>query len=100
MEHIYQWRYKKSAMKRKRFGRFFLSIRFIEDMPDKVVAMFFRLEIIVVRAEMLYDRNGIEYIGISPHFEEIDASFVTPEYEILGMISNEENYTVRKVKYA
>jgi hypothetical protein len=83
----------------KRVGRFYISKYLIENFPDRVVEMFFRLEIIPVRAEMLFASDSIEYLGICPHFEECEPQNIPSIYEISGIlhIDGKENYEIRKI---
>jgi hypothetical protein len=65
-----------------RFGVFEITRYFIEEQPESVVDMFSKLKMIVVRAEMLYHKNAIEYTAMSPFFEKLEMGYVTPFYKI------------------
>lgn len=67
---------------KSRVGTFYLSINLIEDNPKQITEMFHVLEIVVLRAEMLYHRDSIEYIAYSPFFEQKDQAATPTEYKI------------------
>ena len=64
----------------------------IEDTPGGVINMFHVLNIIVIRAEMLYARDCIEYHGVSPAFDVIETGEIMPLYEIQAIRDNNETY--------
>jgi len=70
-------------MDNKRYGRFSIDRRFIEDDPDKISNMFSELKIIVLRAEMLYHKDAIEYIAYSPFFDMVPDGYIPTEYNII-----------------
>ena len=65
----------------RRLGRFKIHNCIID--PDswaKLLPLF--AQMVIVRAEMRYDDDAIYYTAFSPLFEDLDASFSTPLYEI------------------
>ncbi len=86
------------SLNKKRTGRFRIYKELISEHPNEIIDMFYKLKIIVVRAEMMYDKDVIEYIGISPFFKEIEPQYITPEYEIITHVDNGE-YTYEVHEY-
>ena len=67
-----------------RIGKFRVSRELVENHHDEVVEMFCQLKIVVVRAEMMYAGDYIEYMGISPKFKDNDLMYIPPEYTIVS----------------
>ncbi len=68
-------------MPNRSVGRFQISRTIIEEEPW--IARCVMSRCIILRAEMLYAEDAIEYWAISDMFEEVEPSFVTPFYEII-----------------
>ena len=67
-------------MRDKRLGKFTLYREEIENYPDNVRLVM--KEVIVVRAEYMWDRECIEYTAISDQFSPIPPAEYPPEYRI------------------
>lgn len=65
-------------MKDRRMGTFRLRSREIEEEPELVRMILSGL--IVVRAEMHYDFDGIEYLALGADFEEVPRHMMVPPY--------------------
>ena len=66
---------------KRRLGKFIISTSLIEDSPGTVFEIL--STVIVVRAEMRWDIDAIEYIGISHSFECLPCGRKVPEYEAM-----------------
>ena len=66
---------------RKRIGRFSISREFVDKNPEVVLAIMGR--VIVVRCEMMYQHDELEYIALSPYFDELPPGMITPKYEVV-----------------
>jgi hypothetical protein len=73
---------------RRRVGKFLLSVDVLEqgDIPQ----VFAGLGITIVRAEMLYHSNTIEYVGISPNFRVVKYGERPPYYTVVFHVDGEE----------
>lgn len=70
-----------NGMKSRRVGIFEIPIQSIHLMLEVVQRIMAR--VMVVRAEMLYDRNAIEYTALSNDFEEVPQGHIPPRYEVM-----------------
>ncbi len=61
-----------------RLGRFHLSRQMIEDNPGFVRQVM--AKIIVVKAELMWATNNIEYVAICDDFKPISGGVIVPEY--------------------
>ena len=77
-------------MKSRRIGRFVLNRNFIE--ANKELAREIMGRCIVVRCEMVYYSDALEYIALSPDFDEIPEHSIAPEYQVI-CTDNEGNIT-------
>ena len=62
----------------RRLGKFSIDRDYIDTHPDTVQQIL--STVIVVRAEMMWDMDRIEYIGISHSFEALSCGGKTPWY--------------------
>jgi hypothetical protein len=74
---------------KERYGRFFIPSSIIDDPNNRHILRLLFSKIIVVRAEFLYCRMGIEYQAISEEFDEIEEYSETPIYNV--KYDNEKN---------
>lgn len=68
----------------KRLGRFAMSRQLVERDPETARAIMGRC--IVVRCEMMYAHDTLEYVALSPDFDEVQHGEIAPEYDVI--ISN------------
>jgi hypothetical protein len=64
----------------KRIGRFALSRQLVERDPETARAVMGR--VIVVRCEMMYPTDTLEYMALSPDFDDVPQGMIVPEYEV------------------
>ena len=64
----------------RRIGRFALSRLIVERDQETARAIMGRC--IVLRCEMMYHMNALEYIAMSPDFDEIEQGMIAPEYDV------------------
>ena len=64
----------------RRIGRFVLSRMTIERDQETARAIMGRC--IILRCEMMYHMNALEYIAMSPDFDEIEQGMIAPDYEV------------------
>lgn len=64
-------------------GRFSVTCHLIRTQPGQVVEMMRMLGVVIVRAELLYQSDAIEYIGLSLAFDKISDNCEAPEYRII-----------------
>jgi len=67
------------AEDKKRVGRFEISRRYIDERPNEALKIMSRC--IIVRAECLWASDVIEYVAISPDFDELPPNLQPPLYE-------------------
>lgn len=65
--------------KNRRLGKFRIASEIINDEPWTVT--FLMSQCIIVRAEMMWECGGIDYVAISRHFEEVPVGNIVPGYE-------------------
>jgi len=77
----------------KNIGKFKVSGGMVYNETDKVVQLFKKMDLIVVRAELHWDSlwGTLEYVGLSPLFEEVEDGGLIPEYDIVMTAISEEN---------
>ncbi len=59
-------------------AKFEVSMGLIDNNPEDVTKIF--ADVLVIRAEAMYHKKTIEYIGWSKHFRELESSEATPIY--------------------
>lgn len=64
----------------RRLGRFALSRMMIERDQETARAIMGRC--IIVRCEMMYESNTLEYLALSPDFDELQQGMMAPAYEV------------------
>ncbi len=64
----------------RRIGRFAMSRQLVE--RDEEIARAVMGRCVVVRCEMMYMDNTLEYVAISPDFDVVPEGTVVPEYEV------------------
>lgn len=67
-----------NMVKSKRWGRFHISRHIVEDQPTTVLSMLAGM--VIVRAEMMYHLDSIEYYAYADEFEEVDEGAEAPFY--------------------
>lgn len=65
----------------KRIGRFAMSRHLVERDPETARAVMGRC--IVVRCEMIYEHDTLEYVALSPDFDEVPHGMIVPEYVVI-----------------
>lgn len=71
-------RHWRMVMRQRRIGRFEISTNLIDDEPHAVQEAL--RDMIIVRAEQMYDTMSIEYMAISDKFEELALGHRAPRY--------------------
>ena len=65
----------------QRIGRFAMSRQLLERDPETSRAVMGRC--IVVRCEMMYAHDTLEYMALSPDFDEVPQGAIVPEYKVI-----------------
>ena len=65
----------------KRYGKFFLSREMIIKYPNTIKKIMG--ECIILRAENMWCKEGIEYEALSDWFDEVEEGFIIPRYDII-----------------
>ena len=65
----------------KRIGRFAMRREIVEQDPETARAIMARC--IVVRCEMMYAHDTLEYVALSPDFDEVPQGAIVPEYDVI-----------------
>jgi len=65
----------------RRIGRFAMSLQLAEQNPETARAVMGRC--IVVRCEMMYAHETLEYVALSPYFDEVPQGMIVPEYDVV-----------------
>ena len=68
----------------RRIGRFVMNVDMVKRAQETARAIMGRC--VVVRCEMMYANNSLEYMALSPDFDEIQEGEIAPFYEVI--ISN------------
>ena len=79
---------KEKAMRKFRLGKFEIPREIILDDPETAIAI--TNGMLIYRAEMMLHMDCIEYMAISPMFDEIDNGSIPPSYEIIIEKTDEE----------
>ncbi len=67
----------------RQIGKFKVSHSLLSENLDLICALFKKMDLVVIRAESRWDVPCIEYVGVSPLFEEQPEGVETPEYDII-----------------
>ena len=65
----------------RRIGRFAMSAQLVKRDPETARAVMGRC--IVVRCEMMFEHDTLEYIALSPDFDEVPQGNIAPEYDVI-----------------
>lgn len=85
-------------MKERRIGKFIVAHRDIEACPELVIPIFENL--IIVRAELCYASDAIEYIALGEQFPLTVAGALIPEYSIeICTEETSEGTRVKEIKF-
>lgn len=76
----------------RRIGRFRIDRHLIDNRPEDVLRLL--RDILIVRAELSYEYDAIEYVGISEQFASVPEGCITPEYFIEEQVETEEVHTM------
>lgn len=63
-----------------RRGKFRISLGFLRQSTDTVMALMSKF--IVIRAEMLFGEDAIDYTALSPLFDMVEEGHTIPEYRL------------------
>ena len=74
--------------KSRRFGRFYIYFDSIENDCEFVRQIMG--EVIVLKTEVLFHMDSMEYVAISKHFDEVEDGIVIPEYK--AIIHSEDGF--------
>ena len=77
-----------NAITPKRLGKFLLSAKYIKLYPHKALKLMTAMGVVVVRAEMMFHNDSIEYTAICDKFDEVPANRQVPHYD-LGITEND-----------
>ena len=64
----------------RRLGRFNVSRILLREQPEQLKPLF--ADMIVVEAQMRWERDSVEYLAMSDRFELVEAGVMCPLYEI------------------
>lgn len=77
-------------MTNRNLGKFTLSEKIVRGTPEKAFEILSMLKFVPMRAEFLSYEGTVEYIGISPKFEEVPMGMKVPEYTLELYVSNDK----------
>ncbi len=66
------------SLSSRRVGKFFIDSQVMEDNPELVLQIM--AECIVLRAERMFYRDGVEYVACSRRFRPLPMGEIVPEY--------------------
>ena len=69
-------------MKRENLGIFYVNLEVIQDNPQLIADMFQAVNMIIVRAEMMFSNNTIEYMAMCDQFALVGAGRSPIRYEV------------------
>ncbi len=81
-------------MNTEQIGKITVDEHYLRDKPEDIVEAFCLMKFLVVRAEMMFHRRHIEYIGISPMFEEVPDGAEPPWYELIFHLDEDGKLSV------
>ena len=81
-------------IKENRIGIFAIDHHFIKDDEEFVRALM--QHVIIVRAESMYSRDAIEYVGYSDLFEPVRPGVSAPNYRMISKIIEQNGETGEK----
>jgi hypothetical protein len=70
-------------MTKYNIGIFRMDAKAIRENPDRIAAIFSLLKVVIVKAELLFSSDTVEYVGISPFFRERIDYYDAPCYLII-----------------
>ena len=80
-------------MNKKRKGKFLISKDLLESLDSEKLNLLFK-DILIVRAEMIFHLDQVEYYAYSEHFDEVDLGFVVPEYQAVITRHDDDSISV------
>lgn len=87
-----QSRIKYNCVAERRLGRFTISTNVIDTSPE--IVMLCLSKVVVVRAEMMFAEQYVEYTGFSPLFDKLAIGALIPLYELVVSRDFGPNQTV------
>ena len=79
----------------RRLGRFHVSRMLLREQPEQLRPLF--AEMIVVEAQMRWERNSVEYLAMSDRFEPAEEGVMCPFYKITFRRDEEGRVTMHEV---
>lgn len=79
----------------RRLGRFLVSRTLLREQPEQLKPLF--SEMIVVEAQMRWERDSVEYLAMSDRFEVVEEGVMCPLYEITFRKDEEGRVTMHEV---
>jgi len=79
----------------RRLGRFNVSRMLLREQPERLKPLF--AEMIVVEAQMRWERDSVEYLAMSDRFDVVEEGMMCPLYEITFRKDEEGRVTMREV---
>lgn len=77
-------------MNSQQLGKFFINEELVRKNPEIVAAAFKEMDLVVIRAEVLFHCHQIEYDGISSKFGEHRRGFRIPGYRVDIVVNEAE----------
>jgi len=77
---------------RQRFGRFSIREEMLIACPDQVLALL--KDMIIVRAEFMFDTRSIEYVGMHATFDVVPEGVMAPAYIAIITLTPDFTYKV------
>lgn len=72
----------KNFFEERRFGRFFIPRHIVETDPEHIMLIMGKC--VVVKAEIALDRDGYDYMAVSPDFAPLSPGSIAPTYNVEG----------------
>lgn len=79
-------------MNKRNLGKFSIGRKLIDDHFDVVLEAM--KDIVVVRAEYMYNSDAIEYTALSRNFRELEAGETTPIYTLIMTTRMSKTHTI------
>ncbi|MCF8009253.1 MAG: hypothetical protein K9K32_05760 [Halanaerobiales bacterium] len=70
-----------NIVKENRVGKFYIDTDMLEEEPNNVRKVL--SEVLIARAECIYHKGQIEYVGYSKHFESVESIIDIPVYDVI-----------------
>ena len=77
-------------MNNRNLGKFTMNEEIVRENPEQAFQILTLLKFVPMRAECILYEGAVEYIGMSPKFEEVPEGVMVPTYRLVITATKEE----------